>query len=88
MSFSPRIRLVARVLAYASAIARIKCIRPETLKYWLVSIGVSLTSWKEGVSIALVGHPTSDVITIAIPYGVDVLLHRSAWHSIFSNWVD
>ena len=39
--------------------------------------GVSLTSWGEGVSLALVGHPSSDGVTINIPYGVDVLLHRS-----------
>ena len=52
----------------------------------LVSSGVSLTSWGEGASLALVGHPSSDGITINIPYGVDVLVHRSASHSIFSYW--
>ena len=41
----------------------------------LVSSGVSLTSWREGASSALVGHPSSDGITIKIPYGLDVLLH-------------
>ena len=41
----------------------------------LVSSGVSLTSWGEGASLALVGQPSSDGITIKIPYGVDVLLH-------------
>ena len=41
----------------------------------LVSSGVSLTSWGEGVSSVLVGHPSSDGVTIKIPYGVDVLLH-------------
>ena len=53
----------------------------------LVSSGVSLTSWVEGVSLALVGHPSSDGITIKIPYGVDVLLNRPAWYPIFSYWV-
>ena len=53
----------------------------------LVSSGVSLTSWGEGASLALVGHPSSDGITIKIPYGVDVLLHQPASHPIFSYWV-
>ena len=33
--------------------------------------GVSLTSWGEGVSLALVGHPSSDGVTIKISYVVD-----------------
>ena len=45
--------------------------------------GVSLTSWGEGVSLAMVGHPFSDGITIKIPYGVDVFLHRPTSHPIF-----
>ena len=40
-----------------------------------MSSRVSLTSWGEGASLALVGHPSSDGIMIKIPYGVDVLLH-------------
>ena len=52
-----------------------------------MSSGVSLTSWGEGESLALVGHPSSDGITIKIPYGVDVLLRRPASHPIFSYWV-
>ena len=36
----------------------------------------------EKVPLALVGHPSSDGITIKIPYGVDVL-HRPASHPIF-----
>ena len=43
---------------------------------WLVSSGVSLASWGEGASLALVGHPTSDGITIKIPYGVDVYVDQ------------
>ena len=52
----------------------------------LVSSGDSLTSWGEGASLALVGNPSSDGITIKMPYGVDVL-HRPALHPIFSYWV-
>ena len=40
-----------------------------------MSSGASLTSWGEGASLALVGHPSSDGVTIKIPYTVDVLLH-------------
>ena len=38
---------------------------------------------KECASLALLGHPSSDGITIKMPYGVDVL-HRPASHPIFS----
>ena len=66
-------------------------LRPETftLRHWntgLVSSGASLTSWGEGASLALVGNPSSNGITIKMPYGVDVL-HRPASHPIFSYWV-
>ena len=40
---------------------------------WLVSSGASLTSWGEFASSALVGDPSSDGVTIKMPYGVDVL---------------
>ena len=53
----------------------------------MVSSGVSLTLWTEGVSLALVGCPCSDGITVKILYGVDVLLHRPSSHPIFSYWV-
>ena len=46
-----------------------------------MSCGASLTSWKEGASLALVGHSFSDGGTIKMPYGVDVL-HRTASHPI------
>ena len=37
---------------------------PDTLKYW---VGVHrLTSWGEGTSLALIGHPSSDGIMIKI----------------------
>ena len=60
----------------------------ETFKrHWItgfVSINVSLTSWGEGASLALVGHPSSETVTIKTPYMVDVLLHQPALHPIFS----
>ena len=34
---------------------------------------VILTTWGKGVSLALVGNPSSDGIAIKMPYGVDVL---------------
>ena len=37
-------------------------------------------------SLALVGHPSSDGVTIRMPYGVDVL-HQPVSHPIFSYWV-
>ena len=46
-------------------------------RHWntgLVSSGVSLTSWRDGAPLALVAHPSSDVVTIKLPFGVDVLL--------------
>ena len=46
----------------------------------MVSSRASLTSWEEGASLALVGHPSSDGVTIKIPYWVDVLLHQPALH--------
>ena len=52
----------------------------------LVSSGANLTSWGEGASLALVGHPSNNCITIKMPYGVDVL-HQPASHPIFSYWV-
>ena len=53
----------------------------------MVSSGASFTSCGEGASLALVGHPSGDGVTVKMPYGVDVLLHRPASHPIFSYWV-
>ena len=50
----------------------------------LVSSGISLTSWGEVASLALVEHPSSDGVTMKIPYGVDVILHQPVLHPIFS----
>ena len=51
----------------------------------LVSSRVSLTSWGEGASLALVGHPSGDGVMIKMPYGVDVL-HRPASHLLL-GWL-
>ena len=57
---------------------------PKTLKFWVgVQQGQSLTSWTECASLALVGHPSSDGVTIKIPYGLHVLLHQRASHPTF-----
>ena len=56
------------------------------LRYWVgVQRGHSYLMG-EGASLVLVCHPSSDGITIKMPYGVDVL-HRPALHPIFSYWV-
>ena len=60
-----------------------------TLRHWntgLVSSRASFISWGESASLALVGDPSTDGVTIKMPYGVDVL-HRPASHPIFSYWV-
>ena len=59
--------------------------KQERLRHWntvLVSIGVSLTSWHEGLSLTLAGHPSSD-ITEKSRYCIEVLLNWPALHSIF-----
>ena len=60
---------------------------PKTLKYWVCVQQVSLTWGVEGASLALVGHSSSDGVTVKIPYGVDVLLHQPASHPVFSYWI-
>ena len=52
----------------------------------LVSSGASLTLWGEGASLALLGHLSSNGVTIKMPYGVDVL-HQPALRPVFSYWV-
>ena len=41
----------------------------------------------DGASLALVGHLSSDGITIKISYGIDIFVHRPASHPIVSYWV-
>ena len=36
-------------------------------------VGPVLTSWGGAISLALIGHPSSDVVTTKLPYGVDGL---------------
>ena len=59
---------------------------PRLWNTGLVSSGASLASWGGGSSLALVGHASSNGVTIKMPYGVDVL-HRPASHPIFSYWL-
>ena len=58
--------------------------------YIEISRDVEILSWHamvtvlpQGASLPLVGHPSSDGVTIKMSYGVDVL-HRPALHPIFS----
>ena len=60
---------------------------PAKTAVGLVASGTTLTSWQEGASLALVGNPSSDCVTIKMPYGVDVL-HQPALPPIFSYWID
>ena len=41
---------------------------PKTWNTGLVSSGASPTSWGEGASLVLVGNPSSDGVTIKMPY--------------------
>ena len=38
--------------------------------------GASLTTWGEGASLSLVGRPSSDGVSIKMPYGVDVFIDQ------------
>ena len=62
---------------------RLKSFPPRYWNTGLVSSGYSLSSWQEGASLTLIGHPSSDGVTIKIPYDADVL-HRPALHLTFS----
>ena len=52
----------------------------------LVYSGATLNSWGEGASLALLGHASSDGVTIKMPYAADVL-HRPESQPIFSYYV-
>ena len=57
----------------------------KTLKYWVgVQWDQSYFMERRLASSALAGHPSSDGVTIKVPYRVDVLLHQPASHPIFS----
>ena len=50
----------------------------------MMSSGVTLTSWGEGASLALVAHPSRDGVTIKMGYdGVDVFTLTSFVHHLF-----
>ena len=58
---------------------------PKTLKYRVgVQLGQSYLIGKR--CLFSLGCPSSDDVTIKMPYGVDVL-HRPASHPIFSYWL-
>ena len=48
-------------------------LRTETWGTPIYFSKASLTSWREGASVILVGNTSSDGVTIKMPYGVDVL---------------
>ena len=52
-----------------------------------MSGGASLTSWGEGASLALVGHLSSDGVTIKMPYGVDVYIDQLRTPSFLTGLV-
>ena len=53
----------------------------------LLSSWASLTSWGEGASLALVGHPSSDGVTIKMPYGVDVFIDQLRTPFFLLGWL-
>ena len=61
-------------------------ISPRNWNTGLLSSGTSLISSKEGASLALVDDPSSDGVTMKMPFGEDVL-HWPALHPILSYWV-
>ena len=67
-------------LGYISNPAKSLGFNPGTLKYWVpVQRGQSYFEklpWREGASLALVGHPSSDGVTIKMPYWVDVFIDQ------------
>ena len=55
---------------------------------WLLSSQDTFTSLGEGISLALIGNPSSDGVTQKkIPYGLDVLLNWEASNFVFPYWV-
>ena len=49
--------------------------------------GTFLPHGEKELLLVLVGHPSSDGVTIKMPYRVDVLLYRLASHPIFSYFL-
>ena len=73
----------------------------EAPKYWiwlsnprhwnagLVSSGVSTTSWREGISLGIAGHHSSDCVAIKTTYGLwgKCFITSTSLTLIFSYWV-
>ena len=49
--------------------------------------GASLSSWREGASLALVGHTSSDGLTVKMPYGVDFFIDQLRTHPFLLGWL-
>ena len=69
-----------------------KTIEQKSIIPWDIEVlawcpGGSVLSQGEKASLTLVGHPSSDGVTIKIPYRADVLLHQPALQPIFSYWI-
>ena len=85
-TFSDSLLFLCKVLQYDKVLqfvnqTLLKAV-PTTI---LVSSGASFNSWGEGASLTLIGHPSSNGVTIKILYKVDVL-PQPASHPIFSCW--
>ena len=59
---------------------------PNTLKHW-VGVQRGQSYLMASVSLALIDHPSSDGVTIKLPYGVNALLYLPVSHHMFSYWV-
>ena len=64
-----------------------KSIIPRDIEVLAWCPGGSVLSQGEKASLTLVGHPSSDGVTIKVPYRADVLLHQPALQPIFSYWI-
>ena len=64
-----------------------KSIIPWDIEVLALCPGGSVLSQGEKASLTLVGHPSSDGVTIKIPSRADVLLHQPALQPIFSYWI-
>ena len=72
-SYDLKVLLINKLL-----LTKVVLVSPRHWSSGLVSSGASFTSWWEGTSLALVSHPSRDVATMKLPYGIDDLLHRPA----------
>ena len=68
--------IIKKVYIYCCMYSVPHSITPRLWNTGLVSRGASLTSWTEGSSLAMVGHPSSDGVSIKMPYRVDVFINQ------------